>query len=92
MEIFNAEAPEEKVSFSFVAIGQNNDPAKAKGSAETYALKYFLSKLFLIPVKDEMDPDYRQEDKKDRMTSEEQKKVNEFLKKTGWDERKIKKD
>ena len=58
MEIINAELPEEKVSFSFVAIGQNNDPAKAKGSAETYALKYFLSKLFLIPVKDEMDPDY----------------------------------
>src|SRR2546430_16738767 len=58
MEIINAELPEERVNFSFVAIGQNNDPAKAKGSAETYALKYFLSKLFLIPVKDEMDPDY----------------------------------
>src|ERR1043166_2485521 len=39
MEIINAELPEEKVSFSFIAIGQNNDPAKAKGSAETYALK-----------------------------------------------------
>lgn len=58
MEVFNAENPEERVSFSFVAIGQNNDPAKAKGSAETYAVKYFLSKLFLIPVKNEMDPDY----------------------------------
>jgi ERF superfamily len=87
MEIFNAEIPEEKVIFSFVAIGQNNDPAKAKGSAETYAIKYFLSKLFLIPVKDEMDPDYRQEEKKDGMNFEERKKVNEFLKKHGWGEK-----
>ncbi|CAG8734770.1 12463_t:CDS:2, partial [Racocetra persica] len=38
-------------------IGQNADPAKAKGAAETYAVKYILSKLFLIPVKDETDPD-----------------------------------
>ncbi|CAG8669394.1 7084_t:CDS:2, partial [Cetraspora pellucida] len=39
---------------------KNNDPAKAKGSAETYAMKYFLSKLFLMPVKDEGDPDYQE--------------------------------
>ncbi|CAG8807572.1 8901_t:CDS:2, partial [Dentiscutata erythropus] len=41
-----------------VKYGLNQDPAKAKGSAETYATKYFLSKLFLMPVKDEGDPDY----------------------------------
>jgi len=35
-----------------------------------------------VPVKDEGDPDYRrQEEKKDGMTPEERKKVNEFLKK-----------
>ncbi|CAJ0869297.1 11278_t:CDS:2 [Entrophospora sp. SA101] len=38
----------------------NVDLAKAKGSAETYAIKYLLSKFFLMPVKDEADPDYHQ--------------------------------
>jgi hypothetical protein len=33
------------------------DIAKAKGSAETYAIKYFLTKFFLIPVVDNLDPD-----------------------------------
>ncbi|CAG8702948.1 10315_t:CDS:2, partial [Cetraspora pellucida] len=38
-------------------------------SAETYATKYFLSKLFLIPVKDEMDPDYSpREEKREEAT------------------------
>ncbi|CAG8806328.1 32619_t:CDS:2, partial [Racocetra persica] len=39
------------------AIGSNSDPAKAKGCAETYAIKYFLTKFFLIPTTDELDPD-----------------------------------
>ncbi|CAG8441179.1 9184_t:CDS:2 [Cetraspora pellucida] len=49
---------------------KNNDPAKAKGSAETYAMKYFLSKLFLMPVKDEGDPDYspREGEKREEAT------------------------
>jgi ERF superfamily protein len=38
-------------------LGQNTDIAKAKGCAETYALKYFLTKFFLIPTTDELDPD-----------------------------------
>src|SRR6185369_6695594 len=37
--------------------GSNSDPAKAKGCAETYAIKYFLTKFFLIPTTDELDPD-----------------------------------
>jgi hypothetical protein len=41
-----------------------------------------LSKFFLIPVKDEADPDYKEE-KKDVITPEERKTVNEFLKKHG---------
>jgi ERF superfamily protein len=68
--IINSQEPEQRLTHYFWAIGQNNDPAKAKGSAETYALKYFLSKFFLIPVKDEMDPDYLPRE-------EETKKVKE---------------
>lgn len=39
-------------------MGANPDPAKAKGAAETYAVKYMLTKFFLIPVKNTNDPDY----------------------------------
>jgi hypothetical protein len=40
-----------------------------------------LSKFFLIPVKDEADPDYQNSDKEDITTPEEKKQVNEFFKK-----------
>lgn len=50
---------EAAIDFSFWAVGTNADLAKAKGSAETYAMKYFLSKFFLIPVADQLDPDAR---------------------------------
>ena len=53
----NSESPEETLTFHFWAIGSNSDPAKAKGCAETYAIKYFLTKFFLIPTTDELDPD-----------------------------------
>ena len=53
----NSEKPEEQLTFHFWAIGSNSDPAKAKGCAETYAIKYFLTKFFLIPTTDELDPD-----------------------------------
>jgi ERF superfamily len=53
----NCEKPEEQLTFNFWAIGSNSDPAKAKGCAETYAIKYFLTKFFLIPTTDELDPD-----------------------------------
>lgn len=49
----------EELNFNFWAAGSNNDLAKAKGAAETYAMKYFLSKFFLIPVTDQNDPDTR---------------------------------
>ena len=65
-------------------MGSNVDLAKAKGSSETYATKYLLSKFFLMPVKDEADPDYRKGEEKDGMTSEERKAVNNFLQKHGW--------
>jgi hypothetical protein len=63
LEIVDAENPEQKLLFHFWAGGQNTDLAKAKGSAETYAIKYFLTKFFLIPAKDEGDPDYGKSEK-----------------------------
>ena len=56
----NAENPSEQLTFNFWAMGQNADIAKAKGSAETYAIKYFLTKFFLIPITDNLDPDAKQ--------------------------------
>ena len=53
----NSEDPKEQLTFHFWALGQNTDIAKAKGCAETYAIKYFLTKFFLIPTTDELDPD-----------------------------------
>lgn len=40
-----------------------------------------LSKFFLIPVKDEADPDYQNISGKDNITNEEKKQVDEFFKK-----------
>lgn len=53
----NNELDNETLVLNFWAVGSNQDLAKAKGSAETYAMKYFLSKFFLIPVVDQLDPD-----------------------------------
>lgn len=47
----------ESIELKYFAIGMNSDPAKAKGAADTYSIKYSLSKLFLIPVDDYLDPD-----------------------------------
>ena len=84
LEIVDVESPEQRLLFNFWAAGSNVDLAKAKGSSETYAIKYMLSKFFLMPVKDEADPDYRQREEKDGMTTDERKSVNDFLKKHGW--------
>ena len=74
----NSENPQEQLTYHFWATGQNTDIAKAKGSAETYAVKYFLQKLFLIPTSDNLDPDRL--DKRE-LTEAEQKQVNHFLNK-----------
>jgi hypothetical protein len=83
LEIIDIEAPQDKLFFNFWACGSNVDLAKAKGASETYALKYFLSKLFLMPVRDETDPDYRPRKEKEEIAPEERKSVNDFLKKHG---------
>ena len=74
------------LTYYFWAVGSNTDIAKAKGAAETYASKYFLSKFFLIPIKDISDPDYRSEtaEKKTPLTNSEPAQVQAFLKKHNW--------
>lgn len=57
MMITNLDNQKEGHIFKFWACGTNTDLAKAKGSAETYAMKYILSKFFLIRVLDENDPE-----------------------------------
>ena len=74
--LINSENKSEHLTFYFWATGQNTDIAKAKGSAETYAIKYFLQKLFLIPTSDNLDPDQGQ---KKELTEEEKKQVEEVL-------------
>ena len=67
LEIIDTEKEEnEKLVFNFWACGSNSDLSKAKGSSDTYSVKYALSKLFLIPVTDEIDPDYSNEENKNR--------------------------
>ena len=57
LEVINTENTSERLTYFFFACGQNTDLAKAKGSAETYAVKYFLQKFFLIPTSENLDPD-----------------------------------
>ncbi|KLL03393.1 MAG: Erf family protein [Mycoplasmataceae bacterium RV_VA103A] len=56
-ELINADNSEEKLTYYFWTMATNTDLAKAKGSAETYAVKYFLQKFFLLPVDSNLDPD-----------------------------------
>ena len=77
----NSEKPEEQLTFHFWALGQNTDIAKAKGCAETYALKYFLTKFFLIPTTDELDPDVTKDhEHANRLKSGKQETKEEILK------------
>lgn len=75
--LINSENQKEHLTLHFWACGQNTDLAKAKGSAETYAIKYFLQKLFLIPTSDNLDPD--KIGGKKELTEEEKKQVEEVL-------------
>ncbi|KLL05266.1 MAG: single-stranded DNA-binding protein [Mycoplasmataceae bacterium RV_VA103A] len=67
----------EGLTFNLWAVGQDPDISKAKGKAETYAIKYFLSKFFMIPIVDDLDPDRENYNRK--LTTEEQQKVNQFF-------------
>lgn len=52
----NADDPDEMELAFIHAIGWNDDPAKAKGCAHTYALKYYLFEKFNVDMSDD-DPD-----------------------------------
>lgn len=59
----NADNPQEKQIVDFWATGQQDDPAKAYGTALTYAERYFLMKFFNIPT-DEDDADAKEKQDK----------------------------
>src|SRR5438552_4916715 len=79
----NSDKPEEQLTFHFLAIGSNTDPAKAKGCAETYAIKYFLTKFFLIPATDELDPDITKSQEHANRLKGGQQETPEQIKKHG---------
>ena len=68
MEITDQESGQSKV-YKFWACGDNTDLAKAKGSAETYATKYILSKFFLIRTIDENDPELKKPAEQEKKTT-----------------------
>ncbi|REI31479.1 ERF family protein [Staphylococcus felis] len=68
----NADKPEEQLELPFFAIGQQDDPAKALGTALTYSERYFLMKFFNIPT-DEDDADAKQ--KREQYTKPDAKAV-----------------
>lgn len=55
----NADNPEETLEIPFYAIGEQNDPSKAFGTALTYSERYILLKMFNLPT-DEDDADAKQ--------------------------------
>ncbi|MDW3925684.1 ERF family protein [Staphylococcus saprophyticus] len=68
----NADNPQEKQIVDFWATGQQDDPAKAYGTALTYAERYFLMKFFNIPT-DEDDADAKE--KQDKYSKVEPKNI-----------------
>ncbi|WP_436860419.1 ERF family protein [Staphylococcus caeli] len=71
----NADKPEEKMELTFFAIGQQDDPAKALGTALTYSERYFLMKFFNIPT-DEDDADAKE--KQDKYSKVDPKNIAEL--------------
>lgn len=55
----NADHPEEKITSVIHLVGTNDIADKAKGTAMTYGLKYYLLNKFNIPQSGEEDPDMR---------------------------------
>lgn len=55
----NADRPEEKITAVLHLIGTNDVADKAKGTAMTYGLKYYLLNKFNIPQNGDEDPDMR---------------------------------
>ena len=69
----NADDPEDFSQVELFAIAWNDDPAKAKGSAWTYALKYYLYEKFSIDMGED-DPDSNNFGAEDVKTGSQQPK------------------
>lgn len=61
--ITNTDNSEEKIESTIFAIGQQDDPSKALGTALTYSERYFLMKFFGLPT-DEDDADAKEKQDK----------------------------
>ncbi|MFO3691804.1 ERF family protein [Staphylococcus felis] len=70
--IRNVDNPEEKIESTIFAIGQQDDPSKALGTALTYSERYFLMKFFGLPT-DEDDADAKQ--KREQYTKPDAKAI-----------------
>lgn len=70
--ITNVEKPEEQIESTIFAIGQQDDPSKALGTALTYSERYFLMKFFGLPT-DEDDAEAKQ--KREQYTKPDAKAI-----------------
>lgn len=77
----NADHPEEKLTSVIHLVGSNDVADKAKGTAITYGLKYYLLNKFNIPQNGEEDPDMRGK-KEEPPKKEETSKKAAAVKKT----------
>lgn len=85
VEIVDTAQENSSLSFSFWACAEHSDLAKAKGASDTYITKYSLSKLFLMEVTDNNDPDYSGDSKAEN--KKEKEKVDKLFSSkegSGW--------
>lgn len=75
--ITNTDKHDEKIESTIFAIGQQDDPSKALGTALTYSERYFLMKFFGLPT-DEDDADAKE--KQDKYAKVDPKNVEELEK------------
>lgn len=75
--ITNNDNPEDKIESTIFAIGQQDDPSKALGTALTYSERYFLMKFFGLPT-DEDDADAKE--KQDKYSKVDPKNIEELNK------------
>lgn len=73
--ITNTDKQDEKIESTIFAIGQQDDPSKALGTALTYSERYFLMKFFGLPT-DEDDADAKE--KQDKYSKVDPKNIAEL--------------
>lgn len=75
----NAEDPTDKIEVIIHTIAWNDDPAKAKGAAWTYALKYYFFEKFNIDMGED-DPDKKQQEPAPPIKKVRPKELDELYK------------